>query len=116
MGWNKYNAKRIIVHGKSFPSKAEASHYGQLLLRLRAGEIMELECQPTVRLTDAGISYKPDFKYFENSLPVWCEVKGVITDRFRLIKKLWKFYGPGPLEIWIGGRLSETIIPKEKSS
>ena len=39
---NKYGAKKSIVNGVKFDSKAEAARYADLLLMQRAGEISDL--------------------------------------------------------------------------
>jgi hypothetical protein len=45
------------------------------------------------------------------------EAKGHEGDRWRIVRKLWQHYGPGPLHVFkdAGGILLETevIIPKE---
>jgi len=112
---HKYNDQRTMVDGKAFPSKLEAAVYAFLKLEEKQGRITKLECQPTVFLTDAEISYKPDFKFEREGQVVFGEAKGTEGDRFRLIKKLWKWYGPAPLEIYKGTAkriaLAKTIIP-----
>ena len=46
---------------------------------------------------------------------IFVEAKGVKTDRWLIAEKLWKFYGPAPLELWKGDwrqpKLVELIIP-----
>jgi hypothetical protein len=116
-GKNKYGAKRTTIAGQSFPSRVEAAVFQLYALRERASEISDLTRYSTVFLSDARISYKPDWSYIDlgTGLRNYVEVKGVETERFRLIKKLWRAYGPGPLEIWKGSwqkpYLSEVIIP-----
>lgn len=80
------------------------------------GEISDLRCQHSVYLTDARIQAIIDFSFIRGGELIYCEAKGFPTDVWRLKKKLWKQYGPGPLEIWVGTaknfRLDETIIPR----
>lgn len=85
---------------------------------MQAGEIGDIQLQTTVHLTLAKISYRPDFKYFDlqEKQSVWVEAKGYPTDLWKMKKRLWKHYGPGPLHIYVrGGRgtvkISEVIIP-----
>jgi hypothetical protein len=125
MGWNKYGAKRTVVDGQSFPSKLEADVYCHLKMLEKAGELEELVRQPTVYLTDAKISYKPDFQCSipriktDDGIRIWgtvyIEAKGLETERYRLIKKLWKHYGLYPLHVYKANRkgvyLAEEIIP-----
>lgn len=116
---HKYGARRLQTHdGRSFASKLESSLYDQLKLREKAGEIRDLECQVKVYLTDAEIGMIPDFRFFEiktNSL-VYAEAKGFQTPEYRIKRKLWKFYGPGKLEVWGGSykslKLVEVICPR----
>lgn len=99
-----------------FPSKLEKSVHAILLLRLAAKEIENLTRQSRVELTLAKIPCKIDFGFEERGKEKWAEAKGAETERWRIIKKLWRFYGPGELEIWVAGRggepyLQETIRP-----
>lgn len=101
MNWHKFNAKRTTIGDQSFPSKLEANVYAHHKMLAMAGEISALERHPTYRLSDAGISYKCDFKAVDKHGQEYAiEAKGAMTDRFRLIKKLWKAYGPYRLEVW----------------
>lgn len=111
---NKYHAVRTCGYG----SKIESERAHELALLVRAGTISELHEQPRVFLTAAEISYRPDFCYVENGVIVWEEVKGVEGERWRIVKKLWKYYGPGPLRVMRrarSGRIetAETINPKD---
>lgn len=42
----------------------------------------------------------PDFSAVEKGVLVFFEAKGFETEVWRLKRRLWKFYGPGPLEVW----------------
>lgn len=114
---NKFGAKKTTVDGETFPSKAEAAVFQLFKVRQASGEVTELTRYETIYLSDARVSYKPDWSFVETSTgtKIFVEVKGVVTDRFRLIKKLWKAYGPTPLEIWKvnhrGPYLDEVITP-----
>ena len=90
---NKYNAKRTVLDGITFDSKAESERYAYLKLRERAGEIARLECQPEYKISVNGThvcKYKADFRYFEIGAQkqIVEDVKGVITPVYRLKKKL----------------------------
>jgi hypothetical protein len=116
---NKYHAKRSEADGRSFHSQAERDCYQYLKLLERAGEIDSIECQVTTPLT-AGITHKTDFKYWDCKLgeTVWGEYKGFEDQRWRDIRKLWKFYGPGRLRVYRGRgtriTLAEEIIPESR--
>lgn len=114
---HKYKARGEKVAGTWFASQFEKAVYYELCLRVRGGEYLSLQCQDTVELTDAKIVYKPDFRLtnLDGSF-TWVEAKGYETPEWRIKKKLWKVYGPGPLIIYKGTSKSyktETIIPKD---
>lgn len=113
----KYGGGAICYAGLAFASKLEASVYQLLCLRQKAGEIHSIQCQDHVYLSRARIHYIPDFKCLDAKTKqyFWVEAKGYANDRWPTKKKLWKFYGPGRLEIW-GGHylrpcLTEEVIP-----
>lgn len=114
---NKYGRKRIQKSGIWFDSKFESFCHDQLCLLEKAGEIEIIKCQDKVLLSDAEISWKVDFKVLDlkNKQLKWIEAKGIETSDYQIKKKLWKVYGPGPLEIWKGKvgnfRIHETILP-----
>lgn len=111
---NKYNAIRTA---SGFGSKLESAVYQILLLRQKSGEIKDIRQQVSVELSAAKICYKIDFSYekLEGGL-VFVEAKGVVTERWRIAEKLWRFYGPAPIEIWKGSyqklRLVEIVVPR----
>lgn len=122
---SKFNNKKIEHAGIWFDSKLEKNTYDKLLLRQRAREILVVQCQDHIYLTDAEILYKPDFKCLDltsenksacirlpdpntdDPQPVdfygeffWVEAKGYQDQKWPIKKRLWQFYGPGRLEIW----------------
>jgi len=116
---NKYGAKKIERKpGLWFASKLESAVYDILLLREKAGEISEIKCQDTVYLTDARIIYKPDFRFLNNETGnlEWSEAKGLELQAWRIKRKLWMYYGPGNLLVYMGSWqrpfLKETIEVK----
>lgn len=91
----KYNAKRVLLDGICFDSKAERDYYAALKLRERAGEVDSLELQRPFDLIVNGVliaSYICDFCYFDriSCRRVVADVKGVATPAFRLKAKLMK--------------------------
>lgn len=100
----KYSAKRVEHSGISFASKLESALYDRLLIEQASGEIRIEKIQEHVRLSLAEIVYIADFRIFDFRLgqSVWCEAKGFETERWPIIKKLWRFYGPGRLRIYKG--------------
>lgn len=123
MSWgnsnHKYGSKKVDHAGYSFASKLEAALFDLLKLRERAGEIAEIQVQDTIRLTKAEIIYKPDFRFVvvATGLPEWAEAKGLETPEWRIKRRLWLAYGPGPLHVYKGAynriKHSETLVPKE---
>lgn len=127
MAWNRIGAKgqdrkmgnerSTCALGHSHRSKLESSVCQIIQLREKAGELTLLQVEDHVYLTAARIGYVPDFKCLDKSTGefLWIEAKGFANDRWPMKKKLWKHYGPGPLEIWMGHhgnpKLVETIIP-----
>lgn len=122
---NKFGAERCEnlnfteLAGRSFDSRLERDVANMLVIRQRAGEISELEFQKVYRLTDAQISYRCDFCFVEDGRPIALEAKGFEVERWLIIQKLWRYYGPCVLHIYksCGGdrvRLAKTIMPVQK--
>lgn len=98
---NKFNAKKKVVDGIKFDSKAEADYYQQLKLRLRAGEIKGFGRQPKFEILPKfekhGKKYRPitytaDFEihHLDGSVEI-VEVKGMRTKDYMLRMKLFNF-------------------------
>lgn len=109
---HKYGAQKISHAGFSFASKGEAALYDMLKLLERAGELTNIKCQDTIYLTDARIMYKPDFRVVGGTSGQyeWHEFKGFETTDWRIKRRLWEHYGPGPLHIWKGSARSMKIV------
>lgn len=91
----KYRNVPTVVDGVSFASKAEARRWGELRLLERAGEIADLQVQPSFDLIVNGVKvcrYVADFGYLEVNGPRIVEdVKSPATAAnpvYRLKKKL----------------------------
>jgi hypothetical protein len=117
-GSNKYRSKRVKHLGYTFASQFECAVFNFLLLREKAQEIRDIQCQDHIYLTKARIPYIPDFKFLDlkSGEFVWAEAKGFETDPWKIKRKLWQYYGPGKLEIYKGSaksfKLYETVIPE----
>lgn len=112
----KYRNKKTNKSGYSFDSKLEVAVYEMLVLQLKAGELKEIRVKPNVRLTDAKILAIPDFMVTnKDDTESYVEAKGYETDVWRIKRRLWKHYGPGPLLVYKGTYkkpfLHETIVP-----
>lgn len=106
--YRKYHNTKTVIDGIKFDSKLEAERYAQLKILERAGVIRDLELQPEYELipsfrkngkTWRRAVYKADFRYIlaEDDSYIIEDVKGsteVITDVFRLKKKLFEYKYP----------------------
>lgn len=99
---NKYNRTKVTWKGRSFDSKLEAAVAVILQDMENKGDISDLQYQAEVKLTRAGITYKPDFRFMRDGVQWFAEAKGFDSPTWPIKKRLWKHYGPAPLEIWKG--------------
>lgn len=104
-------------YGYSHRSKLELAVCRLIRVRELAGEIEHLQHEEYIYLTRARIVYIADFKCKDvaSGEVFYIEAKGFEAPRWPTVKKLYKFYGPGNLEIWKGTHLrptmDEEIIP-----
>lgn len=120
---SKYGNKRsesslfTKLAGRSFQSTIERKRAELLCIREDAGEISGLRFQPEYFLTDAEIGYHADFEYQENGRTIVEEVKGFRTERWKLIRRLWRVYGPHLMKVVTRNRRGQwreqSIMPKE---
>lgn len=98
---NKYHAKpTTCIHGHKHASKREAARCVELHLLQQAGEIENLEVEPTFRFMVNGravtmanghfAKYRPDFIYTENGQEIAEDVKGVVVRDFPLRAALFR--------------------------
>jgi len=97
---SKYNARRTEVDGIDFDSAAEAARYVELRVLQAAGDILDLELQPSYTLvppftTERGekvraIVYRADFRYLDarTNRRIVEDVKGMKTDVYKIKRKL----------------------------
>ena len=95
-------------------SGAEAGCCAFFQLLAKVGDLEILKVQPNCFLTEAKIRVIPDWLLrYRDGREVYADYKGFDTQSWGRNKKLWKFYGRQPLEVWRqkNGRffLSETI-------
>lgn len=109
---SKYGAKRTDLDGYSFASKLEASVYGLLKLRQKAGELWEIQVQDHIYLSEARILYVADFRatVVKTGKAIWIEAKGIETPAYKIKLKLWRAYGPGDLEIFKGTHIRPILV------
>ena len=103
----KYNARKTEVDGVTFDSAAEAARYVELKMLQAAGDILDLELQPSYTLvppftTERGekvraIVYRADFRYLDarTNRRIVEDVKGMKTEVYKIKRKLllWRFPG-----------------------
>lgn len=92
---NKFNAKRVLLDGICFDSKAEANYYAALKLREKANEVTDIELQRWYDLIVNGVlvaRYRADFTFYDRLLRNRriIDVKGVETRDFKMKRKLMK--------------------------
>lgn len=107
---NKYGAKRTVLDGITFDSKAEADRYAALKQMQDAGLISHLVCQPSFKLAIGGqpilirskgypkgrqATYVADFAYFANNARVFEDVKGLATPLYKLKRAIVEAMYPG---------------------
>jgi hypothetical protein len=97
---NKYHARITTYNDARYSSRAEAKYAEGLDLAMRAGAIRGWCRQVAFRLGPARIAYRADFLVFgADGVAVAIDVKGVVTERFRVILKLWAAHGPCDLRV-----------------
>lgn len=114
----KFKNKKTKFNEYLFDSRLETTVFQYLKAMEAKGEISNIRVKPNVRLTLAKIKCIPDFVVTDtvSGLDEYYEAKGFVQPRWRVIKKLWEWYGPGVLHVVSGSykRLifEDPIIPK----
>jgi len=105
---SKYRAKKTVVDGITFDSRAEAARYQDLLILERAGEIQDLRLQVKYVLTANGqelkiksagvpkgrvVRFIADFVYVEKGKIIIEDVKGMPTPVYKLKKAIMESMG-----------------------
>lgn len=91
---NKYHNTKVVVDGYTFDSILESRRYEELKFLERSKVITDLQRQVKFVLIDKSkygreISYIADFTYYENGKYIVEDVKGVLTDVFKLKARLF---------------------------
>lgn len=115
---NKYGARKTMYNGVKYDSRAEADRAAELDAMLKAGQVTWWLRQVQIPLGAPGVSLKVDFlvaiRNIGGPIILAQEVKGVETERFRVLKKLWPKFGPFPLHIIRNGKTVEVVSPDGK--
>lgn len=109
-GRSKYGNKLVVIGGRKFDSRAEAMRYLELVHQERAGEISELRCQvpfvlaPSVLVRGASrkapaLRYFADFVFVRDGQTVIEDVKGAITEAYKIKRHLMALNGHHITEI-----------------
>lgn len=101
---SKYRNKAVVIDGIRFASQAEGKRYRELKLLEKVGKITNLRLQERIPLMANSVkicTYVADFAYWVNREPVVEDVKGVLTDVFKLKARL--FYANFGYDITIVG-------------
>jgi len=97
---HKFNAKPQQLDGFRFDSKAEATYYSHLKLRVSSGEVVFFLRQAPFHLP-GGVVYRVDFVEFHADGSVhFVDVKGMQTAEFKLKKRLVETLYPIEIEIY----------------
>lgn len=115
---NKYGAKKTVFNGRKYDSKFEAGLAEELDLRLKAGDIQEVEPQYKVEVwcyrSDGRrafkVSHKVDFRILNNDGSFeLIEAKGVETPDYKWRRKFLE-------EIWLPEHPDHTYtVVKQRS-
>ena len=106
----KYRNKKTEIGGVKFDSKAEAGRWVQLRRMQEAGLIEDLrrqvsfELAPAVRIPGKGrmsppLRYFADFVYVQDGKQVIEDVKGVVTEAYRVKRHLMAVMGYHIVEV-----------------
>jgi hypothetical protein len=96
---NKYHNHRVKRGEYTFDSKAEAERFARLKAYEEAGHISDLQVHPTYELFPAftdrtgkrqrAIIYEADFAYVQDGVQIVEDIKGALTEAFKLKQKIF---------------------------
>ena len=109
---SKYKAIKVEYDGIVFDSKLEGARYKILKALENSGHITDLEVQTPYECWVEGTKickYIADFRYKVNGETVVEDTKGVLTQVFRLKKKLVEALYPGTVIVIVKNPRAEVI-------
>lgn len=119
---NKYGNQTKLPpckYGYKHRSMLELAVCEQVWLREQAKELQHIRHEVSVYLSEARHRYIADFKVLDlkTGQEKFIEAKGYEGGRWKDSLRLYRVYGPAPLEIWKGHWRhpvhTETVIPKQ---
>lgn len=96
---NKYGARKTVIDGQTFDSKAEANRYIVLKAQADEGSITGLICQCKIILLEGftyqgqkvqPITYRADFAYVKDGITYVEDVKSVATAKTEAFRIRWR--------------------------
>lgn len=97
---NKYRNVKCELDGITFDSARERDRYAELKMLERSGQIQNLVLQPSFeivppviedgKVVQRAVTYRADFSYMQDDEIVVEDAKGVLTDVYKLKKKLMR--------------------------
>ena len=101
---SKYKARKTLVDGIYFDSRAEAQYYLHLKSESAKGNVVEYTLQPVYELQEGyrrgkrkvqPITYKADFLVtYKDGRQEVIDVKGMKTEVYRIKKKMFEYRYP----------------------
>ena len=112
---HKYNAKKTVVDGISFDSKAEAEYYIHLKYLQSINVVRSFYLQPVINIipnfkydgkTIRKMDYRLDFKIeYTNGSIEYIDVKGIATTDAKMKLKLARYFNQDKKITWISRSL-----------
>lgn len=105
-----FNNTPTTYNGVRFDSRGEAGRAATLDLMQQAGEVRWWLDHVRFRLGCAEVTFVVDFLVVMADGSIRCEdYKGIETEKFKFIKKLWRKHGPVPLHVIRDGKVVEIV-------
>lgn len=100
--------------GHSFKTPAQAARAAELWEMQKEGKITDLTFHPTIKLTEAGLSYPLTFSYWEGNYIVYEAFKGLVNPRHKDLVKLWPEYAKSWTILRVTrSKRGQTVVVKE---
>ena len=119
---SKYGAKKVTIDGITFDSKAEGRYYEHLQKLKKTGVVEDFEMQKVFTLLDKfahpqtgktvrAVTYRADFEvYYSDGRVEVVDIKGFITDVFKIKAKLFMYRYQMPLVLLKWDKRNDTFV------